>query len=210
MAELYQNTVDWLFGKELTVDERIKKMQETIKGSSNTIRKEIRNLERDRDRLGSEIKRKAATQPDKKELTQLAQQHVRYKNQICGLRKTIDKLNGFNTMMSDVRVNAEMSKAFIDVSRCMSMINNTSSAFNVLSVIEQYDYEKMKMDFVQEEIDEKINDAYEEGSEDEEAAEDILKQVFDELHIETDGNVCLFIVYSFINCTNDYRCLLYQ
>ena len=150
-------------------------------------------------------------------------QWIRQKNQMLKLEKTVDKLKQFNSMIIDIRVNEQMSRSFTLLTKCITKMNETTSNNQLLSLMKQYEIEKLKMEQTQEFIDEEgiyysllyyyltfiVEEAYDNSEDDEKNADTVLEQVFKELDIETEGKVvvtlnrCIYIL-------NNIRCLLFQ
>ena len=191
MAWVYDWFMDSLFGKEMTVEERIKAMQATLNDSKKNLKKEIQRVQYTKRVLGEDIRRKCSERPDEKQLKLLGRRFVKYGNQIVKLEGTVDKLEGLDNLMTDIRIHSETSKAFTDLVRCITMINKNTDIYQIESIIKRYEWEKSKMELVQETLEEHINDANGEEDEIEEEAGNILQQVFEELHIETDGQMPL-------------------
>jgi hypothetical protein len=191
MAWVYDWLMDSLFGKEMTIEERIKAMQATLTDSKNNLNKEIRRTEYAKKILGEKIRHKCSERIDEKQLKVMGLRFVKLGNQIVKLENTVDKLDGLNNLMTDIRIHSESSKAFTDLVRCITMINKNTDIYQIESIIKRYEYEKTKMDLVQETLEEHINDANGEEDEIEAEAGNILQQVFEELNIETDGQMPL-------------------
>lgn len=183
---MLDSVIDFVFGKVLTFDEKVGEVKKEIRTAKRTVEREKDNMEMDREELGDEIKEEAASErPDQKALKQKALRYQRQRRQILKLGDTLGKLEGVEAMISEIKSNNQMTEAFSRLTTCMSTLNATASSQQICMMLSRFQKESQTMRDKQELIDEEIENAYGEGNseDDEEEAENVLEEVFAELHI---------------------------
>ena len=183
-----------LFGQPLTVEERIKEIHKTLDGAYRDLWKEKRNLETQKNRIVQELRTKAASsnRTSANDLKRLAMRCRRTERQIETIDATMDKVQDFKSMVSELRTNETMSRSFTKLTFAMKQMNSETGAFKLCALMQQFDREKMAIELKQEFIDEQLQEARDgdaDSEEEEEMADNILQEVLDEFHIKLSGDM---------------------
>lgn len=168
--------------KPKEMKEILRENDRMIKRAVRDIEKEIRNLEREQTRIGSDIKKNAkAGQPDAAKA--LAKGYVRTKNYINRLIMMETQLKGMSLQMQTIKTSHAMSEAMKGVTSAMQKMNKQMDLPALNKIMADFMRENNIQELVQEEMGDLLDDALtQEGAEAEE--EQVISQVMDELGIE--------------------------
>ena len=187
-------SMDWLFGKVPTVDDKIQEMRSKLRETREGVDLQIDEMKSEKRRAEFRIKRESQKdRPDREEMKTLALRFVKYKNQIRRLDMLVNKIMQFDVTLNEVRINHQMSQSFVGLAACIDRINATMNPAQLSAIIMQYEESMRKMDVNQDEINDQLDDMAGNAEDDEADADDILEQVFTELDIEMQAEV-------FIDC----------
>lgn len=188
---MFGGIMDYFFGPPLTVEDQIKEINRIMDQSIKDIKREIMTTKHEKTRAIKDLRVKAAqsNKTSSKELKQLAVRIRRHENQLSKLESTIDKINGFKSMATQLRTNEALGRSFTKMTQAITMLNATTNTFQLCALVNQYERQNLLMQEKQEFIDNIIEEAYEDSEDEEQMADNILDEVLDELNIKLTGDL---------------------
>ncbi|KAK9377934.1 Snf7 family [Lipomyces chichibuensis] len=173
------NVVEWIFGKQQTPQERLRKHQRALEKAQRELDRERQKLEQQEKKLITEIKKSAKN-------NQVGACKIQAKD-IVRTRKYIQKFYQMKTQLQavslriqTVRSNEQMMQSMKGATRLLGSMNRSMNLPALQKIAMDFERESDMMDQRQEMMDDAIDDAMED---DEEESDEIVNQVLDEIGI---------------------------
>lgn len=175
---------EWVFGKRMTPQERLRKHQRALERTQ-------RELDRERSRLESQEKtliadiRKAAKDGHNSSAKVMAKDLVRTRAYIQKFYTMKTQLQAISLRIQTVRGNQQMTQSMQGASKLLGSMNRQMNLPALSRIAMEFERETDMMDQRQEMMDDAIEDGM--GEEDaEEESDEIVAKVFDEIGIDLD------------------------
>eukprot|EP01128_Nolandella_sp_AFSM9_P005325 TRINITY_DN2550_c0_g1_i1.p1 TRINITY_DN2550_c0_g1~~TRINITY_DN2550_c0_g1_i1.p1 ORF type:complete len:222 (-),score=71.21 TRINITY_DN2550_c0_g1_i1:90-755(-) len=173
--------MEWLFGKRMTPEEIIKEHQRTIKRSIREIERERAKMERSEGKIIADIK-KAAKDNQIAAAKIMAKDLVRTRAHVQKMYKMKTQLQAVSLRIQTVKSQATMNNAMKGVTRAMMRMNRSMNLPGLQRIMMEFQKQSEIMNMKEETIEDTMEDMW--SDEDEEAAtDDVLNQVLDEIGI---------------------------
>ncbi|KAK9468943.1 Snf7 family [Lipomyces arxii] len=174
------NVIEWVFGKSMTPQERLRKHQRALEKAQRELDRERQKLEQQEKKLITDIKKSAKA-------NQLGACKIQAKD-LVRTRKYIQKFYQMRTQLQavslriqTVRSNEQMMQSMKGATRLLGSMNKSMNLPALQKIAMEFEKENDVMDQRQEMMDDAIDDAMED---DEEESEEVVNQVLDEIGID--------------------------
>ncbi|SCU94797.1 LADA_0G11342g1_1 [Lachancea dasiensis] len=175
--------LDWVFGKSLTPQERLKKNQRALERTQRELERERRKLEAQEKKLISDIKKSARD-------GQVAAAKIQAKD-LVRTKKYIGKFNNMRTQLQAialriqaVRSSDQMTTSMREATGLLSSMNRSMNLPQLQRISAEFEKQSDLMDQRQEFMDEAIDDAMGDELEEDEEADEIVNRVLDEIGVD--------------------------
>ncbi|KAK9240719.1 Snf7 family [Lipomyces kononenkoae] len=179
------NVFEWIFGKQQTPQERLRKHQRALEKAQRELDRERQKLEQQEKKLIGEIKKSAKN-------NQLGACKIQAKD-LVRTRKYIQKFYQMKTQLQAVslriqtiRSNEQMMHSMKGATRLLGSMNRSMNLPALQKIAMDFERESDMMDQRQEMMDDAIDDAMED---EEEETDEIVNQVLDEIGIDLAGKL---------------------
>ncbi|GFS22761.1 charged multivesicular body protein 2b [Elysia marginata] len=169
-------------------------VQEQMRANDRVLRKQTRDIDRDRHALEREEKKiemeikKAAKQGNKQAATILAKQLVNIRKQKTKSYAMNSKISAIGNQQKLMHSNMKMASAMGTTTKTMTQMNKVMDPQKTAAMMRDFQKESTKMDMTEEMIDDTLEDVLAESG-DEEEQDAIVNQVLDEIGIEISGKL---------------------
>lgn len=183
--------MNWLFGEPITVEDRIKAINTDMDAAIKEIKKEKMRLEGEKRKTLQELRTKAANsnRTSSKDLKTLAIRCRQTERQISKLDATVHKLSNFKIMANQLKTTQVLSNSFTKLTLAMRQMNSSMNAYQLYSLVQEYEKQNMVLEEKQKMADEMLENAFEDSEDEEEMADEILQEVLDEFNIKLVGEM---------------------
>lgn len=175
---------EWVFGKSLTPQERLKKNQRALERTQRELEREKRKLEAQEKKLTLDIK-KAAKNNQISAAKIKAKDLVRTRSYVSKFNNMQTQLQAISLRIQAVRSSDQMSSSMREATVLLAGMNRSMNLPQLQKISMEFEKQNELMDQRQEFIDEAIDGVMEddEFNEDEEADE-IVNKVLDEIGVD--------------------------
>ncbi|KAK9453642.1 Snf7 family [Dipodascopsis uninucleata] len=174
------NVIEWVFGKRMTPQERLRKHQRALEKAQRELDRERTKLEQQEKKLIADIKKSAkANQIGACKIQ--AKDLVRTRKYIQKFYQMRTQLQAVSLRIQTVRSNEQMMQSMKGATRLLGSMNRSMNLPGLQKIAMDFERENDIMDQRQEMMDDAIDDAMED---DEEESEDVVNQVLDEIGID--------------------------
>lgn len=180
---------EWVFGKSLTPQERLKKNQRALDRTQRELEREKRKLEAQEKKLITEIK-KAAKNNQISAAKIKAKDLVRTRSYVSKFNNMQTQLQAISLRIQAVRSSDQMSSSMREATVLLAGMNRSMNLPQLQKISMEFEKQNELMDQRQEFIDEAIDGVMEddEFNEDEEADE-IVNKVLDEIGVDLNAEL---------------------
>lgn len=176
-----------VFGSEVPLKEVLRENKRTIKRAIRELDREKLHLEREEKRLVIEIKKNAKA-GQMKTVKIMAKDLVRTRGFITKFVEMRSHLEGVSLKLQTIKSHQAMGEAMNSTAKAMVKMNKAVNIQSVTKMMAEFEKENTKSEMMQEMMSDAIDDALEEdGNEEEE--ELIVNQVLDEIGVSFDGEI---------------------
>mmetsp|Transcript_27671 Transcript_27671/g.77379 ORF Transcript_27671/g.77379 Transcript_27671/m.77379 type:complete len:249 (+) Transcript_27671:191-937(+) len=179
--------MEWLFGKKKTPEELLREHQRTLRRAIRDLDRERAALERQEKQLVVEIK-KMAKQKQMGSCRILAKDLVRTRNHIQKFHEMKAELQAVNLRMQTLRSQAAMATAMKGVTKTMVRMNRQMKIPEMQRVMMEFEKQSDIMDMKEEMIAESMDGALD-TDEDEAKVDTLVQKALDELGIDVEGKL---------------------
>ncbi|KAK9481016.1 Snf7 family [Lipomyces japonicus] len=174
------NVVEWVFGKRVTPQERLRKHQRALEKAQRELDRERQKLEQQEKKLVADIKKSAkANQIGACKIQ--AKDLVRTRKYIQKFYQMRTQLQAVSLRIQTVRSNEQMMQSMKGATRLLGSMNRSMNLPALQKIAMEFEKENDIMDQRQEMMDDAIDDAMED---EEEESEDVVNQVLDEIGVD--------------------------
>lgn len=169
-------------------------VQEQVRANDRILRKQTRDLDRDRNALEREEKKiemeikKAAKAGNKQAATILAKQLIALRKQKTKSYAMGSKISSIGMQQKVMHSNMKMANAMGTTTKTMTQMNKVMDPMKTAAMMKDFERESSKMSMTEEMIDETLDDILTESG-DEEEQDAIVNRVLDEIGIEISGKL---------------------
>ena len=181
---LSKNRMSALFGKRQTTKDLARQTKSQTRRSQMELDREMATLNRQEKQLIAEIK-KAAAMGQKPVVNTLTKQLIRVRKQKQQLLATKSAVTGVQYQTQAAVTNERMMTAMGGATRAMARANAAQDPRKMAMTMQQYQMQQEKMGMTQEMMD----DMLEGDADEEEEADAVVDEVFDELGLEIEGKM---------------------
>ncbi|CUS20606.1 LAQU0S01e10462g1_1 [Lachancea quebecensis] len=174
---------EWVFGKSLTPQERLKKNQRALERTQRELERERRKLEQQEKKLISDIKRSAKD-------GQVSAAKIQAKD-LVRTRKHISKFNNMKTQLQAislriqaVRSSDQMTSSMREATGLLASMNRSMNLPQLQRISAEFEKQSDLMDQRQEFMDEAIDDVMGDELEEDDEADEIVNRVLDEIGVD--------------------------
>ncbi|XP_065907007.1 charged multivesicular body protein 2b-like [Dysidea avara] len=167
----------------MSTKDQLRGQQKVIRGAQRQMTRDQQQLERQEKQLEAEIKR-AAKQGNKQLLNVLAKQLVALRKQKTRSMVVNSKMTGISHQLKATQTTSTMAGALGTSTRAMATVNAAINPSQLQHTLQSFERETTKMDMAGELMDETLDDILA-GSDEEEASDQLVSQVLDEIGLET-------------------------
>ncbi|KAL6929004.1 hypothetical protein ACO0SA_002338 [Hanseniaspora valbyensis] len=174
--------MEWVFGKQITPQERLKMNQRSLQRAMRELDREKRKLEQQETKLVSEI-RKMCKNGQIKQAKIKSKDLIRTKNYVKKFDVMSTKLNMINLRIQTIRSSDLMTKSLREATGLLNAMNRGINLPQLQKISMEFEKQNEMMDQKQEMMDDALDDVFEEEDEEEEADE-FLNQIMDEIGVD--------------------------
>jgi len=179
--------VEWVFGKRMTPQERLRKHQRALERTQRELDRERTRLETQEKKLIADV-RKAAQQGHTSSAKVMAKDIVRTRNYIQKFYSMKTQLQAISLRIQTVRGNQQMTQSMQGASKVLGSMNRQMNLPQLSKIAMEFERETDMMDQRQEMMDDAIEDGMGED-EAEEESDEIVSKVFDEIGIDLNNQL---------------------
>ncbi|KAG7561857.1 hypothetical protein FFLO_02674 [Filobasidium floriforme] len=176
-----------LFGKRMTPAERLRQHQRTLQKAQRELDRERTKLESQEKKLMMDIKKSAKAGQMSAAKIQ-AKDLVRTRRYIQKFTQMKVQLQAVSLRMQALRSNEQMAVAMKGATRAMGQMNRSLNLPQIQRIMNEFEKESQTMDMKEEMMGDAVDDVMDdeaEGEGEEEEGDKILKEVLDEIGINT-------------------------
>lgn len=173
-------TIQWLFGRGMTPQERLKKHQRALEKTQRELDRERQKLEQQEKKLVTDLK-KSAKQGQMGAVKVMAKDLVRTRNYIQKFYQMKTQIQGISLKLQGVRSNQQMMQSMRGATKLLSGMNQQMNLPGLQKIAMDFEKENDLMEQRQEMMDDTIDDSVEV---DEDESEEVVNQVLDEIGID--------------------------
>ena len=175
--------MEFLFGKQKSPADRIKEYNRSIKKSVRELDRERNTLERQEKKLMSDIK-KAAKDGQMAPARIMAKDLVRTRAYIKKMHKMKSHMEAVSLRLQTMSSSQQMAQCMKGVTKAMGMMNRKMNLPQIQKIMMEFEKQNDMMGMKEEMMADQMDDAFADD-EDEDEEEEILGAVFAELGVET-------------------------
>ncbi|BFZ25242.1 hypothetical protein BsWGS_28281 [Bradybaena similaris] len=175
------------FSKKPNVQEQIRENDKVLKKQTRDLTRDRNALEREEKKLEMDIKT-AAKQGNKQAVTILAKQLVNLRKQKTKSYAMGSKISAIGNQQKVMSSNMKMAGALATTTKTMTQMNKVMDPQKTAAMMREFEKESAKMDMTGEMMDDTLDDILAESG-DEEEEDAIVNQVLDEIGIEISGKL---------------------
>uniref|UniRef100_A0A0B7A8V6 Uncharacterized protein n=1 Tax=Arion vulgaris TaxID=1028688 RepID=A0A0B7A8V6_9EUPU len=175
------------FSKKPTVQEQLRANDRVLKKQTRDLDRDRNALEREEKKLEMEIKT-AAKQGNKQAATILAKQLINLRKQRTKSYAMGSKISAIGNQQKMMHSNMKMASAMGTTTKTMTQMNKVMDPQKTAAMMQEFQKETAKMDMTEEMIDDTLDDILTESG-DEEEQDAIVNKVLDEIGIEITGKL---------------------
>ncbi|SSD62140.1 probable DOA4-independent degradation protein 4 [Saccharomycodes ludwigii] len=177
--------LDWIFGKQVTPQERLRKNQRALDRTQRELEREKIKLQNQEKKLTSDIKKSAKLGQINAAKIQ-ARDLVRTKKYIDKFDMMQTRLQAITLRIQAVRSTDQMASSMREATGLLSLMNRSLNLPQLQRITMEFEKQNDIMDQRQEMIDESIDDVMDadELDEEEEEADEIVNKVLDEIGVD--------------------------
>lgn len=178
------SVLEWVFGKQITPQERLKMNQRSLQKAIREIDRENRKLKLQETKLTTEIK-KLCKNGQIKQAKIKSKDLIRTKNYIKKFELMETKLNMINLRIQSIKTTDLMSKSVKEASGLLKAMNVGVNLPQLQKISMEFEKQNEIMDQKQEMMDDVLDDVF--GSEDEDEEEEVdefLAKIMDEIDVD--------------------------
>lgn len=180
--------LNWVFGKRLTPQERLRKNQRALERTQRELKRERGKLEKQEKSLVSDIKKSAKN-------GQVSAAKIQAKD-LIRTKKYIEKFNAMTTQLQaislriqTVRSNESMTLSMKEATHLLAGMNRLMNLPQLSRIAMEFEKQNDIMDQRQEVMDDAIDDAMGEDENDEEEVDEIVNKVLDEIGVDLNQQI---------------------
>lgn len=175
--------LQWIFGKRLTPQERLRKHQRALERTQRELDRERVRLEGQEKSLIADIK-KAAREGHAASAKVMAKDLVRTRNYIQKFYGMKTQLQAISLRIQTVRGNQQMTQSMQGASKLLGSMNAQINLPALSKIAMDFERETDMMNQRQEMMDDALEDGMSNDVDDEEESDEIVAKVFDEIGID--------------------------
>ncbi|KAL6933745.1 hypothetical protein ACO0R3_001523 [Hanseniaspora guilliermondii] len=180
---------EWVFGKQITPQERLKMNQRSLQKAIREIDRENRKLKQQETKLTSEIK-KMCKNGQIKQAKIKSKDLIRTKNYIKKFELMETKLNMINLRIQTIKTTDMMSKSVKEASGLLRAMNVGVNLPQLQKISMEFEKQNEIMDQKQEMMDDVLDDVFDEDNEEEEEeVDEFLGKIMDEIDVDLKGKL---------------------
>ncbi|KAL6937043.1 hypothetical protein ACO0OL_001598 [Hanseniaspora opuntiae] len=180
---------EWVFGKQITPQERLKMNQRSLQKAIREIDRENRKLKQQETKLTGEIK-KMCKNGQIKQAKIKSKDLIRTKNYIKKFELMETKLNMINLRIQSIKTTDMMSKSVKEASGLLRTMNVGVNLPQLQKISMEFERQNEIMDQKQEMMDDVLDDVFDEENEDEEEeVDEFLAKIMDEIDVDLKGKL---------------------
>ena len=180
---------EWVFGKQITPQERLKMNQRSLQKAIREIDRENRKLKQQEAKLTGEIK-KMCKNGQIKQAKIKSKDLIRTKNYIKKFELMETKLNMINLRIQSIKTTDMMSKSVKEASGLLRTMNVGVNLPQLQKISMEFERQNEIMDQKQEMMDDVLDDVFDEENEDEEEeVDEFLAKIMDEIDVDLKGKL---------------------
>lgn len=180
---------EWVFGKQITPQERLKMNQRSLQKAIREIDRENRKLKQQETKLTGEIK-KMCKNGQIKQAKIKSKDLIRTKNYIKKFELMETKLNMINLRIQSIKTTDMMSKSVKEASGLLRTMNVGVNLPQLQKISMEFERQNEIMDQKQEMMDDVLDDVFDEENEDEEEeVDEFLAKLMDEIDVDLKGKL---------------------
>ncbi|KAL3229198.1 DOA4-independent degradation protein 4 [Nakaseomyces bracarensis] len=174
---------DWVFGKTLTPQERLKRNQRALERTQRELDREKRKLEAQEKKLIMEVKKSAKNgQIDAAKIQ--AKDLVRTRNYIQKFDNMKAQLQAISLRIQAVRSSDQMTRSMREATGLLAGMNRSMNLPQLQKISMEFEKQSDLMDQRQEFMDEAIDNVMGDELDENDEADDIVNQVLDEIGVD--------------------------
>lgn len=174
---------DWMFGKSLTPQERLKKNQRALERTQRELDREKRKLEAQEKKLIAEVKKSAKNGQINAAKIQ-AKDLVRTRNYIQKFDNMKAQLQAISLRIQAVRSSDQMTRSMREATGLLAGMNRSMNLPQLQRISMEFEKQSDLMDQRQEFMDEAIDNVMGDELDEDDEADDIVNQVLDEIGVD--------------------------
>lgn len=174
---------EWVFGKSLTPQERLKKNQRALERTQRELERERRKLEQQEKKLISDIKRSAKDGQVTAAKIQ-AKDLVRTRKHISKFSNMKTQLQAISLRIQAVRSSDQMTSSMREATGLLASMNRSMNLPQLQRISAEFEKQSDLMDQRQEFMDEAIDDVMGDELEEDDEADEIVNRVLDEIGVD--------------------------
>lgn len=178
------SVLEWVFGKQITPQERLKMNQRSLQKAIREIDRENRKLKLQETKLTTEIK-KLCKNGQIKQAKIKSKDLIRTKNYIKKFELMETKLNMINLRIQSIKTTDLMSKSVKEASGLLKAMNVGVNLPQLQKISMEFEKQNEIMDQKQEMMDDVLDDVFDSEDEDEEEeVDEFLAKIMDEIDVD--------------------------
>ncbi|SCV01384.1 LAME_0G15874g1_1 [Lachancea meyersii CBS 8951] len=175
--------LDWVFGKSLTPQERLKKNQRALERTQRELERERRKLEVQEKKLVSDI-RKSAKDGQVSAAKIQAKDLLRTKKNIAKFNNMRTQLQAITLRIQAVRSSDQMATSMREATGLLASMNRSMNLPQLQRISAEFEKQSDLMDQRQEFMDEAVDDVMGDELEEDEEVDEIVNKVLDEIGVD--------------------------
>ena len=188
-TNITMSVLEWVFGKQITPQERLKMNQRSLQKAIREIDRENRKLKLQDTKLTAEIK-KLCKNGQIKQAKIKSKDLIRTKNYIKKFELMETKLNMINLRIQSIKTTDLMSKSVKEASGLLKAMNLGVNLPQLQKISMEFEKQNEIMDQKQEMMDDVLDDVFDEDNEDEEEeVDEFLAKIMDEIDVDLKGKL---------------------
>lgn len=179
--------MEWLFGRKKTPQEMLRENQRLLKKSMRELDREKTTLERQETKLMSDIK-KTAKEGQMESVRIMCKDLVRTRKHKQKMMMMKTQIQAVSLKIQTLKSVDTMANAMKGVAKAMGKMNKTMNIPELQKTMAEFEKQSEIMDMKQEMLDDAVDEAMDDGDEEEETELEVNK-VMDELGLSISGDM---------------------
>ncbi|CEP60890.1 ESCRT-III subunit protein DID4 LALA0_S02e02014g [Lachancea lanzarotensis] len=180
--------LDWVFGKSLTPQERLKRNQRALERTQRELERERRKLEVQEKKLVLDI-RKSAKDGQVAAAKIQAKDLVRTKKHISKFNNMKTQLQAIALRIQAVRSSDQMATSMREATGLLASMNRSMNLPQLQRISAEFEKQSDLMDQRQEFMDDAVDDAMGDELEEDEEVDEIVNKVLDEIGVDLNAKL---------------------